>query len=528
MSVTASKMVDVVQFKTLLIHLFAISILWSHFQNADDWEESGGNIGTKQLNYESFKLACRTMSSGYAKEELSDEQIRTDFHLLDENQSSTIGFIEVCNHCTKFVNDPEVDLKISVPKFFGNEKVKYISDDLMSGLEAGPKTYFENTSIDEKNKGLMLALQKKITDQEKNLKDVTKKEHQNNIRKKYSNIPDLINHPICCGFLLQFCESQHNSENLNFIREVDDFRELFMGDTKDENKWNKHWRDIDLKNKIDDDIVEEAEKPNIKLIQHKSERWGVKTDKTEKILDAIENLIMKYFNDDSDNQVSLSQEILQKTKKRINLVHLYGPVVFDEACIDPVKTLVKDIWPRFKQSDVLDYMVVGVASCEPPPPKCELIVPSPGMLLLTVSSPESLADGRQFSLDEIIGCQILYEEFSEYLKIQKNESIHNLICIRMIDVFNQLIVLNSYDEYYLKVWQIYRYFITEGAAYIIPIDSRDRKQIMLKLAEPRKDMFKYVRLAAYNLLKNDFISFSKTDEYLDLNVEMLKLKNDQE
>jgi hypothetical protein len=51
---------------------------------------------------------------------------------------------------------------------------------------------------------------------------------------------------------------------------------------------------------------------------------------------------------------------------------------------------------------------------------------------------------------------------------------------------------------------------------------------MLKLAEPRKDMFKYVRLAAYNLLKNDFISFSKTDEYLDLNVEMLKLKNDHE
>jgi hypothetical protein len=50
------------------------------------------------------------------------------------------------------VDDPEVDRKVSVPKFFGNEKIKYISDDLMSGLEAGPKTYFENTSIDEKNK----------------------------------------------------------------------------------------------------------------------------------------------------------------------------------------------------------------------------------------------------------------------------------------------------------------------------------------------------------------------------------------
>ena len=34
----------------------------------------------------------------------------------------------------------------------------------------------------------MLALRKKISDQEKNLKAVTKKEHQNNIRKKYSTI----------------------------------------------------------------------------------------------------------------------------------------------------------------------------------------------------------------------------------------------------------------------------------------------------------------------------------------------------
>jgi hypothetical protein len=63
---------------------------------------------------------------------------------------------------------------------------------------------------------------------------------------------------------------------------------------------------------------------------------------------------------------------------------------------------------------------------------------------------------------QIIGCGVLYDEFSEYLKIQRNDSIHKLTCIRMIDIFNQLLVLNSYDEYYLKAWQIYRYFVTEG------------------------------------------------------------------
>jgi hypothetical protein len=48
------------------------------------------------------------------------------------------------------------------------------------------------------------------------------------------------------------------------------------------------------------------------------------------IINAIENLILKYFDDDSISQVSLSEILITKTKKRINLVHLYGPAVFDE------------------------------------------------------------------------------------------------------------------------------------------------------------------------------------------------------
>lgn len=64
-----------------------------------------------------------------------------------------------------------------------------------------------------------------------------------------------------------------------------------------------------------------------------------------------------------------------------------------------------------------------------------------------------------------------------------------------------------------------------GAAYIIPINSHDRKQIMLKLAEPKKGMFKDLRLAAYNHLKTDFILFSRTEKYLDLSSDMRELKN---
>jgi hypothetical protein len=51
-SVSAAKMVDVTEFKTLLVHLFAISILWSHFQNAEKWEESGSELAGHRLNFQ--------------------------------------------------------------------------------------------------------------------------------------------------------------------------------------------------------------------------------------------------------------------------------------------------------------------------------------------------------------------------------------------------------------------------------------------------------------------------------------------
>ena len=98
----------------------------------------------------------------------------------------------MCNFCCKFIDNPEVEKKIQIPKFFGESHPEMIADDLMSGLEAGPKTYFENSTIEEKNHGMIAALTKKIEAQQSALKSATALEHQNNIRKKYSTIDDLI------------------------------------------------------------------------------------------------------------------------------------------------------------------------------------------------------------------------------------------------------------------------------------------------------------------------------------------------
>lgn len=82
-------------FKQFLVHLFVLSILWVHFKHADQWKE-GQDAGNEKLNFNEFKMACRSFSSAQANEELSDAKIAADFKLLDIDQSGYLDFYEVC------------------------------------------------------------------------------------------------------------------------------------------------------------------------------------------------------------------------------------------------------------------------------------------------------------------------------------------------------------------------------------------------------------------------------------------------
>ena len=88
------KIVDITDFKALLVHLFATSLLWTHFYNADNWAP-GDDVGNNQLNFEEFKLGVQTLCKAHASEVLSEEQLRRDFEELDTNLSDSIGFNEV-------------------------------------------------------------------------------------------------------------------------------------------------------------------------------------------------------------------------------------------------------------------------------------------------------------------------------------------------------------------------------------------------------------------------------------------------
>ena len=422
---------------------------------------------------------------------------------------------QVCNFCCRYIDDSDAK-KIMIPKFFGDKNnPSMIVDDLISGLAAGPKTYFETSSIEEKNHGMILALTNKVAGQKGALRLASSIEHQNNIRKKYSTIHALTAHPICCGFLMSFCENEHNSENLSFLRDINEYRELFRDDT---GIWTKDWRDIDFA--MNDVVTADTSTESLSLppAEHTRVSWTPRTDLIAAQI-AAETIFEKYLHENSPNQVCVSDCVAKKTAERMNLLHLYGPNIFDEASIDPMKTMERDVLPRFRASDSVERMVTCVASCEPPPPPIGLTVPAPETLLQLVSSSEPFTSMESFpvNLEEMLTSQQLYTQFTNYLLIAedtKSKSANALKCVRKIDILEGLLTASCNQDPRDQATQIFRYFVAEKSAFEIVISYPERKRIMLSLADPKKGMFSAVRAAALDLLTSDFKAFTESDPCL--------------
>jgi hypothetical protein len=77
----------------------------------------------------------------------------------------------------------------------------------------------------------------------------------------------------------------------------------------------------------------------------------------------INSILSKYINSDAISEVCISEDFLRKMKKRIKFLHLYGPAIFDEALIDPILTMHRDLLPRFEVSDTVNKMVRRYLCC---------------------------------------------------------------------------------------------------------------------------------------------------------------------
>lgn len=329
-------------------------------------------------------------------------------------------------------------------------------------------------------------------------------------RRKYATIESLIGHPICCGYLLKFCQSEYNAENLNFLLEVDEFRDSFVVDV---DVWLDTWREVDERVNFLTDAID---------VELMDEVWPSAANK-QATFSRINALMAKFIVDDAPEQVCIPEELIRKTKKRICLFHLYGPELFEEACLDPIKTLRKDTLPRFIRSPFYTSMIHLVASCDPPPLICEIAIHPPDSTQLLSSGPlAQFPKSRKYQLDEVISCGPMYEQFMEYL--EKNMCAENLKCVRMIAIFESLMAQaqSQGDEdvddtaavaAIQHAWDVFRFFVASGSAYEVSCHHLVRKRVMLTLASPVPGMFDAVRKSALDTLGGNFDAFRRSPAY---------------
>ena len=322
----------------------------------------------------------------------------------------------------------------------------------------------------------------------------------------------ILSHPISCGYLLVFSEAEHNAENLNFIMEVDRFKDQYS----DPSCWSRDWITIDnelrLQNGKDNQTPSEA-------------RWTSRVVNREAMLADIKEVWEAYLSDDSPNQICLSTEILRRTKNRIDNLHLYGTEVFGEALLDPIKTINRDILPRFMKSETYRVLNSHLASADPLPLASTLNVPPPNSTYIEDESFMDLIDTHVFTLDDLMNDKYLYDEFLGYLRRQY--SSENLLCVRMINLFEDLIANRDLTNANIQAWEIYKYFVAPGSAFEVSCSFRVRKEVMLSLSKSSSGDFDKVKRSAVLMLNANFESFQATPEYAGLRT-LLKVKKQGE
>jgi hypothetical protein len=244
--------------------------------------------------------------------------------------------------------------------------------------------------------------------------------------------------------------------------------------------------------------------------------WPSNTIREDVVRAKVDEIYREFILDSAPTQICFPHDILERTAERTKRLNYYGPGVFTESLFDPIKTLRRDIYPRFSKSQHFAELKKRMKSLEILPSANELSLPLPPSSLFNIASIDEIPVTRRFSFNEIVDCAFLVNKFMIYL--QKQFCSENLICYRMIRVFEERLRehLNASDE----AWDIYIFFVAEGSAYEVSLDFTARKNIMLGLANAKSGIFSQVERSVMTMLNAHFAKFQKTAEYENLAVNM--------
>lgn len=340
-----------------------------------------------------------------------------------------------------------------------------------------------------------------------------------------------LHEPISAGFLLKYCEAHYCSENMRFITEVDRFKDHFH---RDRSAWPlTPWKQLDIDlgiiapEQVDVNIDEEFIRPLKEKDFISEESWPSKVVNREAIRESLASIWDTFLAKDAKYWICIPYSALINTIKRIKYIHIYGHEVFSEALLDPVKTIQRDIYPRFIHSEEFKQMKVCQVSIDPLPCSTKLKLPKPHPIIFSRYDIRELERGNvSFTLNDLIEDRYLYIEFAKYL--EQVVSAENLYCVRAIAIFKEAISSNDVRERtnsFELAWTVYKFFVAPGSAYEISIAYRLKKDLMRILANPTYNTFDDIEMSAMSALRIHFNNYLLTKEYARLHKIVLQNRN---
>jgi len=332
--------------------------------------------------------------------------------------------------------------------------------------------------------------------------------------------------PIECGYLCAYSESQFSSENVKFVMAVELYKDLYENDSKSWPTSSEAERIVESQAHPIQSI--ESRWEDLVIGGSEEGEWPSRLVARDTVMLAVRDIWDTFLSANASLQICVPTPAQRGTMKRFRYLHVYGKRLFDEAVVDPLKTISRDVLPRFFSSPFYGTMIRKLALIDPLPVGTSLEVPFPDVSRTVENWKGSMKpkpEELKVPLRELLDDSILFKSFLVYLR--KVVASEGLLFLRLLQIFEKLWESDAgnndeLDPNYFPpgadelAWKIYCYFIAASSAFEMSIKSSARKQIMQSLASPHARMFKSEEKGAIDQLEHHYRNYFSSDIFREL------------
>jgi hypothetical protein len=285
----------------------------------------------------------------------------------------------------------------------------------------------------------------------------------------------------------KFCEECHNAENINFYIEVAKYRKLFLGQAH---------------------LWPHSDKPFASTKYNAIGDWPSSALPKEAVDIRIQQIYDRFLSVSAPEQICIGGGAKYRTLKKMALPSLYGPVVFDEALYEPVKSMESYIIPLFLRSqlfselqeyeDLLDKLPVAnleLDHSQLPP-------------IIFQTRLDAVTTVPSLVWTDIYRNYELYTDFSDFM--HKQACGENLSCYHLIETYQKCFD-SATEDASLEIKRLYKlifaFFIAKDSPHEIYCREAARTGMLLSVAAPRRHTFDEAKGAVTKLIMSKFSEF---------------------